>query len=115
MDPTCTQNPWAITAVTVLLCTAVQQFFLFFRVHAVLLCTAVTAVVPFSSSTHVSEGSRPTQGLIVVSRVRTRGMARLFDLGQGSSVNDSARLVSSLDADESQFCSAAMTAEVRIG
>ena len=83
MDPTCTHNPWAITAV--------------------LLCT------------HVSEGARPTQGLIVVSRVRSRGMARLFDLGQGSSVNDSARLVSSLDADDSQFCSAAMTAEVRIG
>ena len=32
-------------------------------------------------------------------------MAKLFDLGQGSSVNDSARLVSSLDADDSQFCS----------
>ena len=31
MDPTCTQNPWAITAV--LLCTAVQPLFLFFRVH----------------------------------------------------------------------------------
>ena len=31
MNPTCTQNPWAITAV--LLCTAVQQLFLFFRVH----------------------------------------------------------------------------------
>ena len=30
MDPMCTQNPWAIT---VLLCTAVQQLFLFFRVH----------------------------------------------------------------------------------
>ena len=74
-----------------------------------------TAVVPFCSSTHVSGGARPTQGLIVISRVRTRGMARLFDLGQGSSVNDSARLVSSLDADDSQFCSAAMTAEVRIG
>ena len=35
MDTTCTQNPWAITAV--LLCTAVQELFLFFRVHAVLL------------------------------------------------------------------------------
>ena len=30
-----------------------------------------TAVVPFFSSTHVSEGARPTQGLIIVSRVRT--------------------------------------------
>ena len=74
-----------------------------------------TTVVPFFSSTHVSEGARPTQGLIIVSRVRTRCMARLFDLGQGSSVNDSAWLVSSLDADDSQFCSAAMTVEVRIG
>ena len=51
-----------------------------------------TTVVPFFSSTHVSEGARPTQGLIVVSRVRTRSMARLFELGQGSSVKDSARL-----------------------
>ena len=53
MDPMCTQNPWAIT---VLLCTAVPG----------------TAVAPFFSSTHVSEGARPTQGLIIVSRVRTR-------------------------------------------
>ena len=74
-----------------------------------------TAVVPFILSTRVSGGARPTQGLIIVSRVRTRDMARLFDSGEGSSVNDSARLVSSLDADDSQFCSAAMTAEVRIG
>ena len=102
MDPTCTQNPWAITF----------PFFSSTRSTAVY---SSTAVVLFFSSTHVSEGSRPTQGLIVVSRVRTRGMARLLDLGQGSSVNDSARLVSSLDADGSQFCSAAMTAEVRIG
>ena len=53
MDPMCTQNPWAIT---VSLCTAVPG----------------TAVAPFFSSTHVSEGARPTQGLIIVSRVRTR-------------------------------------------
>ena len=97
MDPMCTQNPWAITVL--LLCTAVPG----------------TAVAPCFSSTHVSEGARPTQGLIIVSRCAYKGMARLFDLGQGSSVNDSARLVSSLDADDSQFCSAAMTAEVRIG
>ena len=99
MDPTCTQNPWAITAVLQQYC-CVQQY---------------SSCSFFFEYTKVSEGGRPTQGLMVVSRVRTRGMARLFDLGQGSSVNDSARLVSSLDADESQFCSAAMTAEVRIG
>ena len=63
----------------------------------------------------MSEGARPTQGLIYRFSGAYKGMARLFDLGQGSSVNDSARLVSSLDADDSQFCSAAMTAEVRIG
>ena len=70
MDGLCTQNPWAITAV--LLCIAVQQF-LFFRalVHA------------------LSEGARPTQGLIIVSRVRTQDMARSFDSGEGSSVSDS--------------------------
>ena len=73
MDATCTQNPWAITAI--LLCT-VQQFFLFFRVHT------------------LSEGVRPTQGLIIVSRVRRRDMARLFDSGKGSSVSDSVRPVS---------------------
>ena len=93
MDPMCTQNPWAITVL--LLCTAVPG----------------TAVAPCFSSTHVSEGARPTQGLIIVSRCAYKGMARLFDLGQGSSVNDSC----CLDADDSQFCSAAMTAEVRIG
>ena len=74
MDPMCAQNPWAITAV--LLCTAVQQFFLFFRVHA------------------LSEGARPTQGLTIVSRVRRRDMARLFESGEGSSASDSALLVS---------------------
>ena len=45
MDLTCTQNPWAITAV--LLCTAVQQLFLFLRVHAVLLYTAVQQLFLF--------------------------------------------------------------------
>ena len=74
MDPMCAQNPWAITVV--LLCTAVRQLFLFFRVHM------------------WSEGARPTQGLIIVSRVRRRDMAKLFDAGEGSSVSDSVRLVS---------------------
>ena len=74
MDPMCTQNPSAITAV--LLCTAAQQLFLFFRVHT------------------LSKGARSTQGLIVVSRVRGRDMARLFDSGEGSSVSESGRLVS---------------------
>ena len=60
MDPMCAQNPWAITAV--LLCTAVQQFLLF----RVLVHT-------------LSEGARPTQGLIIVSRVRKRDMARSFE------------------------------------
>jgi len=75
MDPLCAQNPWAITAV--LLCTAVQRF-LFFRVLVHTL----------------SEGARPTQGLIADSRMRRRDMARSFDSGEGSSVSDSVRLVS---------------------
>ena len=69
MDPMCAQNPWAITAV---------QEFLFFRVLVHTL----------------SEGARPAQGLLVVSRVRRRDMARPFDSGEGSSVSDSVRLVS---------------------
>ena len=48
--------------------TAVVPFFSSTRSTAVY---SSTAVVPFFSSTHVSEGGRPTQGLIVVSRVRT--------------------------------------------
>ena len=40
------------------------------------------------------EGARPTQGLIIVSRVRRQDMARSFDSGEGSSVSDSVRLVS---------------------
>ena len=73
---------------------AVQQF-LFFRVHT------------------LSEGARPTQGLIADSRMRRRDMARSFDSGEGSCK----RLgTASLDADDSQFCSAAVTGEdVRIG
>ena len=37
-----------------------------------------------ASRTHVSERATPTQGLIIVSRVRTRAWLDLFDLRQGS-------------------------------
>ena len=59
--------------------TAVQQF-LFFRVLVHTL----------------SEGAinGPTEGLIIVSPVRRRDMARLFDSGESSSASDSVRLVS---------------------
>ena len=56
MDTMCTQDLWAIKAV--------QQLLLYLRVHT------------------LSEGARPTQGLIIVSRVRRRDMARLFDSGK---------------------------------
>ena len=52
-----------------------------------------SGVVSFQVRTW-SEGSRPMQGLIIVSRVRRRDMARLFDSGKGSSVSDSVRPVS---------------------
>ena len=77
MDPMCTQNPWAITAV--LLCTRYSS---------------TVVVVPFFVVQTLSEGARPTQGLIIVSRVRRGDMARLLDSGEGSSVSDSGRLVS---------------------
>ena len=87
MDTMCTQDLWAIKAV--------QQLLLYLRVHT------------------LSEGARPTQGLIADSRMRRRDMARSFDSGEGSCK----RLgTASLDADDSQFCSAAVTGEdVRIG
>ena len=57
--------------------TAVQQFlFVLVLVHT------------------LSDGARPTQGLIIVSRVRRGGMARSFKSAEGSSVSDSVRLVS---------------------
>ena len=56
----------------------------------------------------LSEGARPTQGLIFVSRVRRRDAARSFDSGEGSSLSDSVRPFSTP--------SAAVTGEdVRIG
>ena len=94
MDPMCIQNSWAIySSTTVYSTTEVAGFF--FRVHT------------------LSEGARPTQGLIADSRMRRRDMARSFDSGEGSCK----RLgTASLDADDSQFCSAAVTGEdVRIG
>ena len=42
----------------------------------------------------LSKGARPTQGPIIVSRVRRRDMARSFDSGEGSTVSDSVWLVS---------------------
>ena len=68
IDPMRTQNTWAVTAV--------QQLLLSFRAHT------------------LGEGARPTQGMIIVSRVRRRDMARVFNSGEGSSVSDSVRLVS---------------------
>ena len=59
------------------------------------LFTAVQQFLFFQLLVHpLSEGARPTEGLIVVSRVRRRGMARSFDSAKGSSVSDSVRLVS---------------------
>ena len=80
MDPMCAQNPWTIAAA--LLCTAALQQFLFFRVLVQTL----------------SEVAMPTQGLIIVSRVRRRDMARSFDSGEGSSMSDAVPLVSMLTA-----------------
>ena len=90
------RNPWAITAV--LLCTAVQQFLLF----RVLVHT-------------LSEGARPTQGLIIVSRVRRRDMARSFDSVEGSSVSDSIRLVSMPTTRSSAVLRCCGGEDVRIG
>ena len=68
MDPMCIQNSWAIySSTTVYSTTEVAGFF--FRVHT------------------LSEGARPTQALIIVSRVRKRDMARLFDSGEGSVID----------------------------
>ena len=48
------------------------------------------------AGTHVygSEGARPTQELISLSRIRRRGMPLMCDSGVGSSISNSVRLVS---------------------
>ena len=67
-DPMCAQNLWAIA--TVLLCTAV-------------LCTSVLCIAVkqflFYRVLHTLRVKEQGQGLIIVSRVRRRDMARSFD------------------------------------